>query len=175
MIHEIPQENVLQKTKRFVNELGPRTIGAYAIMGALLIAISITFYLSQTNQDIRQDASNHKGEKAESYLSKLRRQRLTPTLSPSPTPTVQATLTPSPSVQATLTPTPTIQTTISPTYTPVGNPKPGDTNDDNIINIQDLSFVLSNWNKNDVPRADFNMNGTVEISDLSLLLSNWGK
>ncbi|HUC21057.1 MAG TPA: dockerin type I domain-containing protein [Candidatus Polarisedimenticolaceae bacterium] len=50
--------------------------------------------------------------------------------------------------------------------------KLGDVNGDNRVNIQDLSILLSNWNK-DYPGADFNANGKVDIFDLSVLLSRW--
>jgi hypothetical protein len=94
----------------------------------------------------------------------------TPTLSPSPTPTPLPTATPTPSPTATPTPSPTA----TPTPTPVTQ-KLGDANGDSKIDIQDLSFLLTHWNKNDAPTADFNHDGTINISDLSILLSNWGK
>ncbi len=53
-------------------------------------------------------------------------------------------------------------------------PKPGDTNGDNLVNIVDLSTVLSKWNTN-FTSADFNKDGTVNVFDLSILLSNYGK
>ena len=53
-------------------------------------------------------------------------------------------------------------------------PKPGDTNNDNVVNIIDLSTLLSKWNTN-TPAADFNKDNTVNIFDLSILLSNYGK
>jgi hypothetical protein len=43
------------------------------------------------------------------------------------------------------------------------------------IDVQDLSMVLSHWNKNDAPTADFNQDGITNINDLSALLSNFGK
>ncbi len=90
----------------------------------------------------------------------------TPTLTPTPTPTK----TPTPS------PTPTPLPTATPTATPTPvTQKSGDANGDSKIDIQDLSFLLTHWNKNDAPTADFNHDGTINISDLSILLSNWGK
>ncbi|HEX5395377.1 MAG TPA: dockerin type I domain-containing protein [Candidatus Saccharimonadales bacterium] len=51
---------------------------------------------------------------------------------------------------------------------------PGDVNNDNTVNITDLSILLSNYNTN-YPAADFNSDGTVSILDLSVLLSNYGR
>jgi hypothetical protein len=59
--------------------------------------------------------------------------------------------------------------------TPGSSPKICDTNGDNKIDVQDLSMVLSHWNKNDAPTADFNQDGITNINDLSALLSNFGK
>lgn len=50
----------------------------------------------------------------------------------------------------------------------------GDTNGDGVVNIVDLSTLLSRWNTN-FPAADFNQDLTVNIIDLSILLSNYGK
>ncbi len=66
------------------------------------------------------------------------------------------TLTPSP----TLLPTPTVSFRI------------GDINRDNKVDVQDLSFMLSNWGTSNA-LADLNKNGTVNTLDLSILLSNW--
>lgn len=63
-----------------------------------------------------------------------------------------------------------VTTTCSTTPTP----KPGDTNGDNLVNIIDLSTLLSHWNAI-FTAADFNSDGTVNIVDLSILLSNYGK
>ena len=52
--------------------------------------------------------------------------------------------------------------------------KPGDTNNDGLVNIVDLSTLLSHWNTN-FAAADFNADSTVNIFDLSILLSNYGK
>lgn len=172
MVYEIKEKSIRQNVLDFIHEAGYKTIGAYVLTAVLLIAISITFLLIQKTQDIRQEASNHKREKIESYLSRLR--RLTPTQTPIPSvtwisPTIQASATPT-LVQITITPaqeTP-IPTSIEPQ-------KPGDINKDGTINVQDLSYLLSHWNKNDTPTADFNNDGIIDISDLSMLLSNWGK
>lgn len=53
--------------------------------------------------------------------------------------------------------------------------KPGDVNGDGKVNIQDLSIVLSRFNKSPLSGADLNNDGKVNILDLSILLSNWGK
>ncbi len=51
--------------------------------------------------------------------------------------------------------------------------KPGDLNGDNLVNITDLSILLSNWNTTNSV-ADINKDGIVNIFDLSILLSNYG-
>jgi hypothetical protein len=51
--------------------------------------------------------------------------------------------------------------------------KLGDLNDDNKVDIFDLSILLTRWGSNDTT-ADLNHNGTVDIFDLSILLSHWG-
>lgn len=51
---------------------------------------------------------------------------------------------------------------------------PGDLNNDNSVNIQDLSILLSNYGTSNTT-ADINGDGTVNILDLSTLLSNYGK
>ena len=52
-------------------------------------------------------------------------------------------------------------------------PKPGDINSDNMVNVQDLSIVISRWGTNDAT-ADLNKNSKVDISDISIIISNWG-
>jgi len=51
-------------------------------------------------------------------------------------------------------------------------PKPGDINSDGVVNIFDLSILLSNWGATGGV-ADINKDGRVDIFDLSILLSNW--
>jgi hypothetical protein len=51
--------------------------------------------------------------------------------------------------------------------------KVGDLNADNIVNIFDLSIMLSKYNTNNAA-ADLNSDGTVNIFDLSILLSHYG-
>ncbi len=51
--------------------------------------------------------------------------------------------------------------------------KTGDTNNDGVVNVLDLSKVLSNWGSTN-SSCDLNRNGTVDIFDLSILLSNYG-
>ncbi|HUP26179.1 MAG TPA: dockerin type I domain-containing protein [Candidatus Limnocylindrales bacterium] len=58
----------------------------------------------------------------------------------------------------------------SPT-TPSG--KTGDLNNDNKVNIFDLSILLSHWNTNN-RTGDLNNSGKVDIIDLSILLSKYG-
>jgi hypothetical protein len=50
----------------------------------------------------------------------------------------------------------------------------GDLNGDGVVNILDLSILLSNYGKS-VASADINGDGAVNIFDLSILLSNYGK
>jgi hypothetical protein len=51
--------------------------------------------------------------------------------------------------------------------------KVGDLNNDNLVNILDLSILLSKFNTTDVA-ADLNKDGKVDLLDLSVLLSKWG-
>jgi hypothetical protein len=51
---------------------------------------------------------------------------------------------------------------------------PGDVNNDNKVDITDLSLLLSNYNTN-YPAADFNSDNTISIIDMSVLLSNYGR
>ena len=51
---------------------------------------------------------------------------------------------------------------------------PGDLNNDNIVNISDLSILLTNYNTSNAT-ADINSDGTVNVLDMSILLSNYGK
>lgn len=50
----------------------------------------------------------------------------------------------------------------------------GDLNNDNIVNLTDLSLLLSNYNKSG-DAADLNGDNTTNLTDLSLLLSNYNK
>lgn len=52
--------------------------------------------------------------------------------------------------------------------------KVGDVNGDDLINVYDLSSLLSKWSTNDAT-CDLNKDAIVNVYDLSLLLSNWGK
>lgn len=51
---------------------------------------------------------------------------------------------------------------------------PGDLNNDNTVNIQDLSILLSNYGTSNTA-ADINSDGTVNVLDLSTLLSHYGQ
>ena len=51
---------------------------------------------------------------------------------------------------------------------------PGDINNDNTVNLTDLSLLLSKWNGTD-SNTDINGDGKINLTDLSLLLSNWNK
>lgn len=54
--------------------------------------------------------------------------------------------------------------------------QPGDVNGDKIVNVFDLSTLLSNWNKEGATKSqgDLNGDGVVNVFDLSTLLKNWG-
>jgi hypothetical protein len=71
------------------------------------------------------------------------------------------------------------QSLLSPTlYIGLGeDPNPNfrarsDINDDNRVNLTDLSILLYNWKTSD-PAADINGDGTVNLTDFSILLVNW--
>lgn len=51
--------------------------------------------------------------------------------------------------------------------------EPSDINSDGVVDIFDLSILLSNWNTSN-SLSDLNSDGVVNIFDLSLLLSKWG-
>jgi len=51
---------------------------------------------------------------------------------------------------------------------------PGDLNNDNTVNIQDLSILLSDYNTSNTA-ADINGDGTVNVLDMSALLSHYGQ
>ncbi len=70
-------------------------------------------------------------------------------------------------------PTPTPTATPTPTPTPSPSGKIGDLNSDSIVNVFDLSILLSHWGANYAP-ADLNSDSTVNVFDLSILLSHWG-
>ena len=59
--------------KSFFNSF--KTVGSLVLMFFFLFVIGITFFLAQTSQDIRQEASNRKTTKIESYLSRLRKSK----------------------------------------------------------------------------------------------------
>jgi parallel beta-helix repeat protein len=68
---------------------------------------------------------------------------------------------------------------LSPTSpTPPPTTKTGDLNNDNKVDVLDLSILLSNWDPTaSKPKsiADINNDNKVDVLDLSALLSNWGK
>lgn len=53
----------------------------------------------------------------------------------------------------------------------------GDLNQDGIVNVFDLSILLSHWGQTSATQCqgDINQDGTVNIFDLSIMLSNWGE
>lgn len=52
--------------------------------------------------------------------------------------------------------------------------EPSDINSDGIVDIFDLSTLLSNWSYTGINTSDLNNDGNVNIFDLSILLSKWG-
>lgn len=52
--------------------------------------------------------------------------------------------------------------------------KQGDINNDNKVDVFDLSILLSRWQRQGSDPADINQDGIVNVFDLSLLLSKWG-
>jgi len=69
-------------------------------------------------------------------------------------------------------------TAISSVTVTVANLKQGDINGDGLVNVLDLSVLLTNWNRTSSTwtnlRCDLNTDGTVTILDLSVLLTKWG-
>ncbi len=57
MVHEIKEKNIFTKILQSIQSLGLRTTSAIFVMVILIIAISSTFFLTKTNQDIRQRAA----------------------------------------------------------------------------------------------------------------------
>lgn len=91
-----------------------------------------------------------------------------------PLPTSGPTSTPTPtSPVATPTRTPTPQ---PPTNTPTPPALRGDTNGDNVVNLVDLSTLLSNFGRTGASRSngDLDGNSVVNLSDLSIVLSTFG-
>lgn len=97
-----------------------------------------------------------------------------PSSSPTTMPTMGTSPMPSMSMQPTPTPSPTVSPTVSPSPSPSGTRKLGDLNNDNAVDIKDLSILLVNWLSTN-PKADINSDGHVNVQDLSIMLSNWGK
>jgi hypothetical protein len=90
-----------------------------------------------------------------------------------PPPTPIATPTPLPS--GTPGPTPTPAPTPTPTPTPTPGTLPEDINKDGVVNVFDLSILLTNYNKTGSGLSgDITADGVVNIFDLSRLLSKWG-
>jgi hypothetical protein len=52
-----------------------------------------------------------------------------------------------------------------------------DFNEDNAVNVTDLSILATNWGRTGMTAStgDTNSDGTVNIYDLSILANNWGK
>jgi len=69
---------------------------------------------------------------------------------------------------ATVTPIPTV----SPVPTATPSSCSGDLNNDRVVNLSDLSIVLTNWGK--TGSGDTNSDGIVNLSDIAYILSRWG-
>jgi Tol biopolymer transport system component len=69
----------------------------------------------------------------------------------------------------------TVLDTVVPDDTGSQAPCGGDLDGSGIVNITDLSILLSNWGNPKPNAADINLDGKVNITDLSILLSQWGK
>jgi hypothetical protein len=52
--------------------------------------------------------------------------------------------------------------------------QPSDLNSDGVVDVIDLSILVSRWGTSD-PDADINNDGIVDALDLSVLVSNWGE
>ena len=105
----------------------------------------------------------------------------TPTRTPTPTNIPTSTPTPIPPTPtvAIPTPTPTATPTLTPTPSPTATPTPlpsqkADYNKSGKVDIQDLSFLLSCWNNQNLS-GDLNNDGKINTIDLSILLSAFGK
>ena len=58
---------------------------------------------------------------------------------------------------------------------PTCSTKPGDTNGDNVVNILDISAILSNYGKTGTTLcSDVTKDGSINIQDISLVLSKYG-
>jgi len=56
-----------------------------------------------------------------------------------------------------------------------GTRRPGDANGDNVVDIQDLTIVVNDWQQADFgpSTGDFDDSGFVDIRDLTALVNNW--
>ena len=90
--------------------------------------------------------------------------------SPSPSPTPQPS--PSPSPSSTSSPPPGIPRSPFPSSSVVN--RKGDLNSDGVVNVLDLSTMLTNWNVTGISISDLNSDSKVNVLDLSILLKNWG-
>ena len=53
-------------------------------------------------------------------------------------------------------------------------PCPWDTNNDNVVGVQDLLMLLEDWGQGASSPCDFNHDRVVNTADLLELLANWG-
>ena len=53
-------------------------------------------------------------------------------------------------------------------------PCPGDANGDDVVNIEDLLSLLSQWGDCEGCSADYDGDGVVDIEDLLIMLGSWG-
>jgi hypothetical protein len=54
-----------------------------------------------------------------------------------------------------------------------GTPCPADTNNDGVVDVQDLTAVILAWGMNN-PAADVNNDGIVDVQDLTAVILAWG-
>lgn len=91
-------------------------------------------------------------------------------LGENPVASPSATITPTVEIIVSTTPTPTSTSTLTLTPTSVG-PLKGDVNQDNKVDLQDLSALLSAWGnlQGQYPQADLNHDGAVNVFDYAEL------
>ena len=65
----------------------------------------------------------------------------------------------------------------SPTPTPSGGNKPGDVNNDGVVNIIDIGIIIDNYGSSPPTdnKADLNKDNIVNIIDIGIVIDNYGK
>ena len=119
----------------------------------------------KVEQTSKAAASGKEVNVIESYGSMMVNVTLpTPTATPTATPTVTPTGLPTSSPTGTATPTPS------------GGNKPGDVNNDGVVNIIDIGILIDSYGLIPPldPRADLNKDGIVNIIDIGIVIDNYG-